>query len=446
MDLTFGGLQGIYGVNMGEIYDPAAGSINKVGTKTSPGAPGDGTEVQAVTTPTPPKGVTYCIQFDSDAGQDYGWIPFATGGGRALSGTKAAHVVMFYVRRDAGTINGETWVWNSRATSGTDADKKSQCGVLINTSGDLEFYYDGTLQGTVTLADNTWTHIAVFYPGVSTDHQSFTVLKDRTVEINVSVTFTGGGAEWVGENFGSDTKVTGNTMLFFLCHIVHGRTTRDDPIGQMTVKEWALTTPGAPAFDEGTKSSGSDAAPLVDERPPAGDGETDVDDYFVKDAASNRDQTVEVVNTLLATGDKLVAYVLWIWDRSHALTKIINSKAMFYDGTTLQTELLVSLSGVTSYATHDQSGNICPGDLEAPDGNDLQGKANSYLDNMEFGTRAETSSDADAVLRVATLVVEAGIVLSGETISALADPPAAGGLHRRHFPHGVKRGVMTGVR
>ena len=346
-------------------------------------------------------------------------------------------VVGMSVRFDSGTVvHGHYLYRDSVANSTHYGYKYSESAGVIT----IEFVYADVSQGTVIFPVAENHRLLVFCDATVANGNStpFTVVLDSTVEINVTATNNTGSTIDISNGagtWGESSGIASSTVVISVWDAFAGFTDRDDPVGHLTKTHWPLSTGVTPptGYDEGTKSSGTDAAALVDERPPNGTGTTDSDEFTLIDGTGTRLQAVALGNSLLAAGDILMGLQVILWDRGTSQSKVVSSKCGFHDGTTYTPASdegedqgsLVSLTGITSYAEHLAGGNEGIFATLAPDGAQLSAKGNTYLDGMFCVVEALGSSDNNASLRVSTVIVEALIEASGDGLDALDDPPVA---------------------
>lgn len=299
----------------------------------------------------------------------------------------------------------------------------------------------GVDTATYTPADSSRHHVLVYITKVASGvYSSATiaisdtlwvcVLVDKSVIYNDAITARAAGGAY-NLQFGSSTS-DANAPTWTLSDVYMGFSDRSNPIGKVTVAEWGLTAGVTPPTgnDQSTKSTGTDAAVLVDERPPAGSGTTDVDWYQLIDDGTHLSQMCALNDTVLSAGDALYAVKLMLWQRQNTSSKISGIAGQMHDGTTRRRNGGNGLAtGPTSYAEQLSNGNDAGAaggansDIynHAPDGNLWDGKANAYLDGC-FAGAYMNGATANASIFVDALVVETAVVLSGDSISAIADP------------------------
>lgn len=445
------------------------------------------------------------LQFDGS--QDHEWRPRGFGApGNPTGYSRIAWFFQFPYTISTGTVGTAHWIFSRNSAAAGTADL---LGIKEKTDRDLEFYLDSTLMLTWTPSAEHHIYIILMKSGggaslAAGEEAWLTVLIDKTVVLNIRHTMSAALNPTNGPPyFGEQSAISGSSSLVWnIGHYNAGFTDWDDPIGKITDTEWALTLAGSPVWNQSTKSTGTDAAALVDERPPAGSGTTDSDYYKQIPNTTGIYQTMPLADNLLGAGDTLLAVNVKVWDRAAATgknatprvvlletaaTALINDidgitsgeTSITYDnaggqrpvnygyiriddassggeemwvtadsgtvltvtraqnGTTAASHAnnetirwfahlaLTTLSGITSYAEHVASAGVNIFD-KAPDNTVLSGKANAYLNTLEVGVGLLRSSDNTADLRVDAVLVEAAIVLSGDDIAALDDPPSTG--------------------
>jgi len=384
---------------------------------------GSGSTAAGVTFVAGPK-----VQFDGSQAHD--WLPRSNGSMSNPAGwSRYCWMYQFSYTISTGTVGSAHYVFRR----GNDTTR-NLC-IMEKTDRDLEIYLDNTLMLTWTPSAEHHIYITIYNATIGAggtlaigEEAWLTIWIDKTLVLNVRHTMSmalnpANGVPFFGET----SAISGSSSLVWnIGNYVAGYTDRDDLLGKVTAKNWGWTTGGTPytGYNESNKSTGTDAAALIDEIPPNGSGTTDSDYYDVLDATSKRNQTSDLADSLLAAGDVAYGLIQKVWDRDVSASKVANSSAIIHDGTNVIAQGMVSYSGITSYAEHTLSGFSPIIWDTAPDGAEWSAKTNTYLDGLEAGVRSDTSSDTNATIRVSTIVMEAAIVLSGDTISNPDDPPS----------------------
>lgn len=364
--------------------------------------------------------------------------------------TKLSQVYGFDLSRDSVAASASrTKVTTTIAAAGGVAVFE----LIEDTSRVWTFRISGTLiPGSYTPPDGNRHHVQIWVTKVSggsylstwsaSDTLWVTIKIDGTIQFNDVITASGPIASVGSPIFGQSSAV-GNSPSFTFANVSGGYSDRAAPLGKVTVKEWTFTTgAGTPAgHDQSTKSTGTDAAALVDERPPAGSGTTDVDWYQLIDDGTHLSQHSALANTLLAAGDLMYGAALKIWMRQNTSGKLTGAAAQMHDGTNnSRSGANALISGQTSYAedlfTND--GGVTNGGggsqdalfFAAPDAAAWSGKNNTYLDGCYAGAYMNGAT-ANASVFIDAIVVEAAIVLSADAASALSDPGVTATTERR---------------
>lgn len=368
--------------------------------------------VTFVTTPTPPAGMGGWYELNTAAAhrltpRGHGSIDNPTGFGTPYWCEQG------WLRYDTGdVVDGHYLVRDNTTTSDEYAVKYAD--------GELTIIYGGQTVGTIPVSPDTDYHLMVFMPPTASVSASCrvialldkTVVLDETVTASQSVNRTNNAP-----TFGEAALITSSTVKWYVGGWHGGFTDLDDPIGKLTTREWSLHLGQTPFYNEGTKSTGTDAAALVDERPPNGSGTTDSDYFHIIDAANAEDQSVELVNTLLGSGEVVHAIKTQIWDRGFVSGKAANVDHLYLDTTNTVKTALVSFVTATSYAEHTRPSGAPVLVSTAPDGAQLRAKDNTYLDLVEVGASMNAGSDVNAAVRVSTLLVEVAIVADGDDVT-----------------------------
>jgi hypothetical protein len=329
----------------------------------------------------------------------------------------------------SGTIGATHTIvgWAGYGGNAADAIKITEAVGGVRT-----FTVGGVSIGTYTPSGTQHIEIIVskFAAGVyesswaSGDRIWVTVLIDKVITYNVQITATANGAPNYGVPILGETAGIGGAATIDIDHMAWGYTDRANPIGKIAVGQWAWRLGVTPptGYDEGAKSTGADGAAVVDETPPGGTGTTDGDYYdFVDDGSTVDNQVNALAQNILSAGDVLYAVGLKAWARTATSSKLTAIGGQLHDGTTASPIAGSTLTGPTSYA-ETIFGN--PGQAvwnTAPDSAAFSGKANAYLNGMFAGTY-QSNITLNANMRVDALLVETAIVLSGDAISAIADP------------------------
>lgn len=309
-----------------------------------------------------------------------------------------------------------------------------------DTSRVWTFKVAGTsIPGSYTPPDSNRHHVLIYITKVSggsylstwspSDTLWVTILVDKSIQFNDAVTASTSNAVGVKCPTFGQTATDANSPTFTVKNVAFGYSDRSNPIGKVTCKEWGFSLGVAPpaGHDQSVKSTGTDAAALVDERPPGGSGTTDVDWYQLIDDGTHLSQHSALTNTLLAAGDAMYGAVLKQWSRQNTSSKLSGAAGQMHDGTTNKRNGGNALvTGPTSYAEvlfASDGGGGSQDDLYflAPDGNAWGGKTNTYLDGCFAGCYMNGAS-ANASIFIDALLVEVAVVLSGDSISAIADP------------------------
>lgn len=370
-----------------------------------------------------------------------GTITLTTGSAHAIAprvtpsvtspGFAAAYMVtQFNLGQDSATPGATHAAFRAQ---GTDV-----CSVRMDTSGNWLFYVGGVLAYTYTPTgthhvyliygkDGGWAQTVARSWAVS-DTVRLVVIIDKVVKYNGTQTATEAATNLQNSalTFGQSTTVSGGST-YTLSAIHHGQTTLTNPIGKLTSAEWTMVansgsggdSGGVPytGYDSSVKSTGTDAKALVDERPPAGSGTTDADEYQLTNNGTNLKQLVALADTLLSAGDVLYAYHINIWDRAVGSAKSNSTYLLMHDGTNVVQDVLAVLAAPTSYAYHARNAGGNTIYTTAPDGAVLTGKTNTYLDTIQVGLEMNTGSTANAVLKCDCMVIEIAKVASGDDIT-----------------------------
>lgn len=344
--------------------------------------------------------------------------------------TKLCSGWSFLFTRSSGTIDASHKIVSAARFTGDDPD---QMTMREETDGKLTFVIAGQTVGTYT---PTGEHHIIMLASRASDNNAAwagddavwaTVIVDKTVIINTTVLATRDGSPQRGAPvFGESAAIGASANSFIVKQFAQFYTDRSNPIGKITVGQWTWRLGITPPVnnDQGTKSTGTDGAALIDEVPPGGSGTTDGDYYDVNNAATAQWQVNALAQNILSAGDVLYAVIVKPWERTATTDKLAGIGAALHDGTNRVGIGGNALTGPTSYAETIFGNEGCAIWNTAPDATAWSGKANAYLNGCFAGTEAP-GTNTSANNRVDAIIVETGIVLSADTISALSDPPTA---------------------
>lgn len=352
--------------------------------------------------------------------------------------------------RTNGTGGGESIGANHKIVH-TNADaggagSETDFQILEKTTGDWDIYVAGAVRYTHTPTQGVAYHIEMICGLASAAATGYSwangasvvavVIIDGVVVYNAVVTAATGGSPLFNNGaaptevltFGESAGI-GGTAVFRVDSISMGFTDLWRPIGQVAVFEWALSLGVTPptGYDQAFKSTGTDAAALIDERPPNGSGVIDSDYYDIVEGGSQVKQVSALADTLLSAGDVLYAVRHLQWSRSYVGTKVFSFLMILHDGTNV-----AGLSDVlaTSPSNYIEEVLRSPGTNAvihhtAPDARPWWEKANGYLDGMFIGNDVDPASAADSGGKVSTIIAESAVILSGNDVKPLRAKAAA---------------------
>ena len=357
--------------------------------------------------------------------------------------THLASVMEVRMRRTTNVASiGAQHILFQTGTDGAGAGTTTDLAAIEKTDGNWDIYLCGVLVYTYTPTQNVFAHIELI-AGTATPNANghnwdngdsclATVLIDKVIVYNAVITAVGQGTplnggpspdNWAIE-FGQSAGI-GGSAVYEVSHIVMGFTDRYATIGKVSVNEWTLSLGVTPptGYDDGniTPVAETDAAAVINERPPLNSGSAETTDFYdLVNNGTDLEQVSALSNSLLAAGDVLYALRLLQWSRSYSGTKIFQFKSILHDGTNVAGVTCNAIASPSSYAEEKDSGSLeVLFHLTAPDGAPWTGKANSYLDSMHVGAQVAGLSAADSGGRVDAIIVEAARELSGDAIESL---------------------------